>query len=69
MSVLLVCLGDSVDIIFDLTGDAKIRQGLRQRLKDEGNQHTVIAPEVIAKLMWCFFDEDNAVMAGISGGY
>ena len=65
----ITSLGDKVDVIFDLTGDATIRQALRQRLQKERNYHTVIAPEVIAKLMWCFFDEDNTVMAGASGGY
>lgn len=65
----ITSLGDKVDIIFDLTGDTKIRQGLRKRLQESGNHHTVIAPEVIAKLMWCFFDEDNDIMSGASGGY
>jgi len=65
----ITSLGDKVDIIFDLTGDATIRQALRQRLQKERNYHTVIAPGVIAKLMWCFFNEDNTVMAGASGGY
>jgi homoserine dehydrogenase len=65
----ITTLGDKVDVIFDLTGNNDIRQGLRQRLQQLGNRHTVIAPEVFAKLLWCFFDEDNAIFAGASGGY
>ena len=40
-------MGDKIDIIFNLNGDAEIRS------------HTIIAPEMIAKLLWIFFD-DNA---------
>ena len=65
----IVSLGESVDIIFDLTGNAKIRQGLRECLQQTGNRHTVIAPETFARLMWCFFDADNTVLAAASGGY
>ena len=64
----VVKLGDKVDIIFDLTGDASTRQGLREGLQASGNRHTVIAPEVVAKLMWLFFD-DNAELTGGVGGY
>lgn len=60
-------LGNQVDIIFDLTGNEAIRSGLRQGLQQSGNHHTVIAPEVVAKLLWMFFDnhadaaEDEAI--------
>jgi homoserine dehydrogenase len=65
----IVNLGESVDIIFDLTGNAKIRQNLRECLQQAGNRHTVIAPETFARLLWCFFDADNTVLAAASGGY
>ena len=65
----IVSLGDAVDIIFDLTGNAKIRQGLRECLQQTGNRHTAIAPETFARLMWCFFDTDDTVLAAASGGY
>ena len=62
-------LGEAVDVIFDLTGNADIRQGLRERLQQSGNRHSVIAPETFARLLWCFFDTDNTVLAQASGGY
>lgn len=62
-------LGETVDVIFDLTGNADIRQGLRERLQQSGNRHSVIAPETFARLLWCFFDTDNTVLAQASGGY
>lgn len=64
-------LGESVDIIFDLTGNAETRTALRERLQESGNRHSVIAPETFAKLLWCFFgtDSDNTVLAAASGGY
>jgi homoserine dehydrogenase len=65
----ITSLGDKVDIIFDLTGNDDLRRNLRQVLQQTGNRHTVIAPEVFAKLLWCFFDEDNTVLATACGGY
>jgi homoserine dehydrogenase len=65
----ITSLGESVDIIFDLTGNAEIRQGLRERLQQSGNRHSVIAPETFARLLWCFFDTDNTLLAAASGGY
>ncbi|MDP2028752.1 MAG: hypothetical protein Q8K12_03850 [Thiobacillus sp.] len=53
----VVTMGAKVDIIFDLTGDPELRKKLRVALQDTHNQHTVIAPEVVAHLLWNFFGE------------
>lgn len=53
----VVSLGARVDIIFDLTGDPELRRKLRAGLQETHNQHTVIAPEVMAHLLWNFFGE------------
>src|SRR3990172_4248900 len=48
----IVAMGEDVDIIFDLTGNPEARKNLRGELARSGNQHTVIAPEVVAFLFW-----------------
>ena len=53
----VVTLGAKIDIIFDLTGDPDVRKRLREALQASHNQHTVIAPEVVAHLLWNFFGE------------
>ncbi|MFK5892475.1 MAG: hypothetical protein QM504_04550 [Pseudomonadota bacterium] len=63
----VVSMGEEVDIIFDLTGDTETRVALRQALKESNNRHTVIAPEMMAKLLSMFFG-DNAVLSGGKGG-
>lgn len=65
----VVKMGDKVDIIFDLTGKAEIRQALRQALQASDNRHTVIAPEVMAKLLWMFFGDNGDLGEGKGGGY
>lgn len=50
-------MGDKIDIIFDLTGNTKVRQELRLGLLESKNKHTLIANEMFANLLWCFFDE------------
>lgn len=65
----VVDLGDRVDIIFDLTGNADVRQQLRARLQAANNHHTVIAPEVFAQLLWEFFDEGETLPHSAQTGY
>ena len=65
----VVNLGDKVDIIFDLTGNPEIRKNLRTRLQETKNTHTVIAPEVVAHLLWNFFGEKVAMPVSKKTGY
>lgn len=65
----VIKLGDKVDIIFDLTEDPKTRRALRDGLQKSNNRHTVIAPEVVANLLWMFFDEPGTLSEGKAGGY
>lgn len=48
----IVRLGDTVDVVFDLTGSAEVRRALRSGLAGSNNRHTVVAPEVVAFLIW-----------------
>ena len=63
----VVKLGDKVDIIFDMTHDPKLRQELRLKLMESKNKHTIIATEVFARLLWCFFDEKTQLGSSASG--
>ncbi len=53
-------MGESIDIMFDLTGNPDARRALRSELARSGNQHTVIAPEVVAFLIWDLMGETAA---------
>lgn len=63
----VVSMGDKVDIIFDLTGEADLRAKLRTALQAANNRHTVIAPEVVAHLLWNFFGEGELPSSGQTG--
>jgi len=63
----VVSLGAKVDIIFDLTGDPELRKNLRIALQETHNQHTVIAPEVVAHLLWNFFGEGELPRSSQTG--
>ena len=65
----VVGMGENVDVIFDLTGDADLRQKLRQGMMDSNNRHTVIAPEIFAQLLYMFFDDDYVLKRSAGGGY
>ena len=47
----LAGLGESVDIIIDVTGVAEVRDRLRASMQESGNRHTIIMHEMIAILM------------------
>ena len=65
----VVNLGEKIDIIFDLTGNPDLRKDLRARLQETNNRHTVIAPEVVAHLLWNFFGEKTDMPASAKTGY
>lgn len=65
----VVKLGEEVDIIFDLTGNNDTRQALRQGMVESNNKHTVIAPEIMARLLFMFFDSDVKMGTSKAGGY
>jgi len=65
----VIDLGDHVDIIFDLTGNPQLRKDLRIRLQETNNRHTVIAPEVVAHLLWNFFGEVGDLPQSAQTGY
>lgn len=63
----VVSMGARVDIIFDLTGEADLRANLRAALQAANNRHTVIAPEIVAHLLWNFFGEGELPSSGQTG--
>lgn len=66
----IVALGDGVDILFDLTGMPAVRREIREKLMAQGNHHTVIASETIARLIWTMTcDDELPEIAGRSTGY
>jgi len=67
-AVEVTSLGEKIDIIFDLTGNPDVRRALREALQASGNRHTVIAPEVVAQLLWLFFNEGEQTVERV-GGY
>jgi len=65
----VVDLGEKIDIIFDLTGVPSIRQALRVKLQEKSNYHTVLVPEVFARLLWSFLEEGVDLSGPLRTGY
>jgi predicted dinucleotide-utilizing enzyme len=53
----VVASGPAIDVIFDTTGDEGVRRMLREHLRAAGNEHTVIAPETVTRLIWQLIGE------------
>lgn len=65
----IVGLGDKVDIIFDLTGVPSVRQTIREKLQELNNHHTVLVPEIFARLLWSFLEDGATLDAPVRSGY
>jgi hypothetical protein len=46
-----------------------IRDSLPDRLRETGNQHTVIAPEAVVRFLWMLFDKDSSLSGPVRAGY
>ena len=51
-AVSIIAMGDKVDVIFELTGDHSAKRDLRMAMVQSSNSHTMIAPEIMAFLIW-----------------
>jgi predicted dinucleotide-utilizing enzyme len=66
----IVAMGDRIDIIFDLTGIQQVRTELRAKLVGSNNNHTIIASETIARLIWALIAEHELpTIEGRKTGY
>lgn len=66
----VIALGKNIDIIFDLTGNQEVRKELRNKLVASGNDHTIIASETIARLIWSLIStEELPCIEGRKTGY
>lgn len=66
----IVAMGNGIDIAFDLTGIPEVRKELREKLLASHNNHTVVASETIARLIWSLIgDAELPEIAGRKTGY
>ncbi|MDH4262259.1 MAG: homoserine dehydrogenase [Spirochaetia bacterium] len=65
----ITTMGDYLDIIFDLTGNPKVRKDLRDGLKKRRNTYTVIAPENIVHLLWAVMEDKALPDVHLNKGY
>lgn len=48
----IVAMGKEIDVIFDLSGNSSMFKELRHKLMASYNDHTIIASDTIAQLIW-----------------
>lgn len=66
----IVGMGDTIDVIFELTGLMEVRKELREKLAASNNRHTVIASETIARVIWSLISvEELPMIEGRKTGY
>lgn len=65
----IASMGDYIDIIFDLTGNPEVRKSLRHGLLQHKNNHTAVAPETFAYLLWSVLEDKPLPNVHFHKGY
>lgn len=65
----ICAMGETVDIIFDVSGNADARKELRSEMASTGNKHTAIAPEVNFIMIWNLLTGGATLPAKHRAGY
>ncbi len=66
----LIAMGSNLNILFDLTGEETVRHEIRDKLKASGNNHTIVATDNIARMIWALIASGAELPSThISSGY
>lgn len=65
----IMSMGDAIDVVFDLTGNPDLRANMRKKMMEMNNRHTIIAPEIIARMMWSVLTDNVAFVGHDDIGY
>jgi len=61
----VVNLGEELDLAINVTGDPTLRKRLVNYYLRTANQHTIIVPEIIARLMVSLAERSAELMKGL----
>ena len=53
----IIARGEEIDLVFDLTGNASVRQQLRTAYQKANNKHTIIVPDMVAYFIYNLITE------------
>jgi hypothetical protein len=54
--------GDTIDVLIETTGDARVKRSLKMVLIAEGNRHTIIVHDLIARMMLSMSQDSETLM-------
>lgn len=66
----LIAMGSNLNILFDLTGKETVRHEIRDKLRESGNHHTIVATDNVARMIWALIASGAELPSThISSGY
>ena len=54
--------GDEIDVLIEVSGDARVKRRLKNALVAEGNRHTIIVHDLIARMMLSMSQDSPTLM-------
>jgi hypothetical protein len=54
--------GDEIDVLFEVSGDPSIKRRLKDAFVSEGNRHTIIVQDLVARMMLSMSEDSETLM-------
>jgi acetaldehyde dehydrogenase (acetylating) len=67
-ALLFAAKGDEIDLLIEVSGDPSVKRRLKDAFINEGNRHTIIMHDLVARLMISMISESDELVASFHPG-
>jgi len=67
-ALLFAAKGDEIDLLIEVSGDPSVKRRLKDAFINEGNRHTIIMHDLVARLMISMISESDHLVASFHPG-
>jgi predicted homoserine dehydrogenase-like protein len=67
-ALLFAAKGDEIDLLIEVSGDPSVKRRLKDAFINEGNRHTIIMHDLVARLMISMVSESDELIASLHPG-
>ena len=64
-ALLFASKGDEIDLLIEVTGDPSVKRRLKDAFINEGNRHTIILHDLVARLMISMVSESDILVPSL----
>jgi acetaldehyde dehydrogenase (acetylating) len=64
-AMLFASKGDEIDLLFEVSGDPSVKRRLKDAFIQEGNRHTIIVHDLVARLVTSLVSDSDVLVASL----